>query len=67
MTDLNGHWAALFEVAPGAPIPRARLTLAHAGALGAFLADLHARLPRRVDFPVSGLGPPASAGATRQE
>ncbi len=67
VTDLNGHWAALFEVAPGAPIPRATLTSTHAAALGAFLADLHARLPRRVDFPVSVLGPPASAGATRQE
>lgn len=67
VTDLNGHWAALFEVAPGAPIPRAHLTPGHAESLGAFLADLHARLPHSVDFPVSGLGPPASAGATRQE
>lgn len=67
VTDLNGRWAALFEVAPGAPIPRANLTPGHAGSLGAFLADLHARLPRRVDFPVSVLGPPASAEATVHE
>ncbi|WP_345444328.1 phosphotransferase [Deinococcus caeni] len=49
VTDLNGHWAALFEVAPGAPIPRARLTPAHAGALGAFLRAYRAHQPLPAD------------------
>lgn len=48
--------AALFPVAPGAPVARGSLTPAHAAALGAFLADLHDRLPSSAPFDVPGLG-----------
>ncbi|WP_221088217.1 phosphotransferase enzyme family protein [Deinococcus aquaedulcis] len=52
-------WAALFEWAPGEPVPRAALTPAHAAALGEFLARLHAQLPATVAFEVPPLAPPA--------
>ncbi|GGR79227.1 phosphotransferase enzyme family protein [Deinococcus sedimenti] len=64
LARLHGHWAALFEVAPGARVPRPDLTPAHAAALGAFLADLHSRLPESVPFEVPALAPPASVPVT---
>nr|WP_318010910.1 phosphotransferase [Deinococcus multiflagellatus] len=59
-------WAALFECAPGEPVPRAALTPAHAAALGEFLAQLHAQLPATVAFEVPPLAPPAPVARTTE-
>lgn len=49
-------WAALFNLAPGAPIPRAALTECAVWALGDFLGRLHARLPAQAGFEVPRVG-----------
>jgi len=49
--------AALFPLAPGAPLSRADLTPRHAAALGAFLAELHERLPTSAPFEVPEVRP----------
>ncbi|GGN33589.1 phosphotransferase enzyme family protein [Deinococcus daejeonensis] len=64
LARLGDRWAALFEMAPGAPVPRPALTPEHAAGLGALLADLHARLPDTVPFEVPTLSPPAGVAAT---
>lgn len=55
LVGLGSQWAALFPVAPGQPVPRPVLTPGHAGELGRFLAELHARLPENVPFDVQGM------------
>lgn len=52
LAQLEGQWAALFALAPGAPIPRDLLTAGDAASLGAFLAALHQQLPEKVRFEV---------------
>ncbi|MFD1730046.1 phosphotransferase enzyme family protein [Deinococcus malanensis] len=51
-TGADGAWAALFAQAAGAPIPRSALCMKTASALGAFLAQVHSRLPAEVPFAV---------------
>ncbi|GMA17486.1 phosphotransferase [Deinococcus metallilatus] len=53
--QIGGELAALFPLAPGAPVPRRALTPAYAAALGTFLAELHDRLPPAVPFEVPQL------------
>ncbi|AWT36064.1 hypothetical protein GCM10008956_01980 [Deinococcus arenae] len=64
LARLGNHWAALFEVAPGAPVPRSTLHPEHAAGLGALLADLHVRLPGAAPFAVPALAPPADVTTT---
>ncbi|BBN95351.1 hypothetical protein DEIGR_101185 [Deinococcus grandis] len=64
LARLGDRWAALFDMAPGTPVPRPALTPEHAAGLGALLADLHARLPDTVPFEVPPLSPPAGVAAT---
>ncbi|PTA68162.1 phosphotransferase enzyme family protein [Deinococcus arcticus] len=64
LAQLPQGWAALFEVAPGQPVPRHALTPAHAAALGTFLAQLHEQLPVSVPFEVPALAAPAAVALT---
>ena len=64
LARLGDRWAALFEMAPGATVPRPALTPEHAAGLGALLADLHAHLPDTVPFEVPPLAPPTDVPTT---
>lgn len=64
LARLGDRWAALFEVAPGAPVARHALSPEHAAGLGVLLAGLHARLPEAVPFDVPPLAPPAGVAVT---
>ncbi|WP_157460431.1 phosphotransferase enzyme family protein [Deinococcus arboris] len=66
LARLGEDWAALFERAPGQPIPRADLNPQTAAALGAFLATVHDRLPPAVPLEVPLLAPPASVARTEE-
>ncbi|CAM3816790.1 phosphotransferase enzyme family protein [Deinococcus frigens] len=61
--QLGSAWAALFERAPGAVIAREALTEADVRHMGGFLADLHTRLPQKVNFEAPRVG---SSGRTRE-